>query len=177
MLIIPTIQNNTQVAFTPLISFPIYLITLGYVYVLISCLGFWVTIRDSFCFTMSYVVSVLVLIILLIASKSYIEHLETAMGDVIEKTCTMLKAPKNGVLDRLQHLNGSEDYEISGIRRLFANFCYGSCTDICGGFHRKFVFWISCIALIFRHIGVGLIVVDLIVIAIGINVPNNIHVK
>lgn len=126
---------------------------------------------------MTYVVSVLVVIILLIVSKSYIEHLETGVEDIIEMSCSSRKAPKNGVPDRLQHLNGFEDYEMSRIGRLFDNFCDGSCIDICGGFLRNFVLWISGIALIFKHIGVGLILVDLVVIAIGISVANNMHVK
>lgn len=166
-LIISIIQSNTEASFAEQIEFPIYLIALGCVYMLISFMGFWITARDSFCFTMSYVVFMLVLIILLIVSMSYIEHLEAAMRDVIIRTWTTPKTSKNG----LQHLSGSEDYEIS---RLSPNFFYGAYDNIFAGCLRKFVLWISGIAPIIKYSGMSLILVDLIVIVISTSVANNV---
>lgn len=58
---------------------PITLIALGSVYVLISFLGCCVSIRESFCLTMSYVVALLILFILLSAGMTYNKVLENSI--------------------------------------------------------------------------------------------------
>ncbi|XP_037954712.1 23 kDa integral membrane protein-like [Teleopsis dalmanni] len=166
---------------------PIGLITISSIVVFISFLGCCGAIRESVFMTMTYAVFLLILlllqltiIVLLFTNK---DKFLDAMGDVIDKAWEQ-DSRENGIFDAIQKSlhccgkNGITDY-ITNLPNVPKSCCEGgNCLNplnVYGGCRSKFQEFMSGSTDLARHVGLGLIVVELVGFIFACCLANNVR--
>lgn len=161
------IKANENIFFTPLTIFSIMVIAIGSAFVFISTLGCCVNICESFGLTISYVVSLLIVFVLLVAGMIYNGRLEVSVADFIDRARASEEPQMKTLLHAIQNTfycccsNSSQDY---GILAKYCNSPYYK--DGCDDCHSRMIQGAVVYTPNVKYCGIGFILFDVICIVI-----------
>lgn len=163
-----SIKANEYIFFTPLTILSIMVLAIGSAFVFISILGCCVNICESFGLTISYVVSLLIVLVLLFAGMIYNARLEVSVADFIDRARASEEPQMKTLLDAIQDTfhcccsNGSQD---NGILARDCNSLYYK--DGCDGCRSRMIQGAVVYTPTVKYCGIGFILFDVICIVIA----------